>query len=152
MTDIVSKAVRSKMMSSIRSRNTCPEMAVRRYLHGAGFRYRLHDRSLPGVPDIVFTRFKVVIFIHGCFWHRHAGCRLAATPASNQEFWQNKFSANTNRDQRNVELLLRDGWRVIVIWECGIRLLGKNASLDWLPATIRSGIQKFIEWPSTTLL
>ena len=152
MTDIVSKEIRSKMMSSIRGRNTSPEMAVRRYLHGVGFRYRLHDRSLPGAPDIVLSRFKVVILIHGCFWHRHTDCRLAATPSSNQEFWQNKFSANTERDQRNVELLLRDGWRVIVIWECGIRLLGKNVSLDWLPPTIKDGIQKFIEWPSTAVL
>jgi DNA mismatch endonuclease (patch repair protein) len=147
MTDVVSKAVRSRMMSSIRGRGTRPEMAVRRYLHGRGFRYRLHDRSLPGTPDLVLPRYKAVIFVHGCFWHRHAGCHLAATPASNQEFWLKKLSANAERDQRNLQKLLRDGWRVIVIWECGIRLLGKSENLDWLPTAIRTEEYGIMEWP-----
>lgn len=138
MTDVVSQAVRSRMMSSIRGRNTRPEMAVRRYLHRCGFRYRLHDQSLPGSPDLVFPRYRTVIFVHGCFWHRHAGCRLAATPASNEEFWRQKLSANAERDQQNLQKLLRDGWQVIVIWECGIRLLGKGENLDWLPAVIKA--------------
>lgn len=148
MTDVVSKPVRSKMMSSIRGRDTQPEMIVRRYLHSCGFRYRLHDRSLPGVPDLVFPRYKTVIFVHGCFWHRHTGCRLASTPASNVEFWLKKLSANFERDQRNVQKLVIAGWRVIVLWECGIRLIGKSASLDWLPAAIMDREQMLIEWPS----
>ncbi len=135
-------------MSSIRGRNTRPEMAVRQYLHREGFRYRLHDRSLPGTPDIVFRRHKVVIFVHGCFWHRHAGCRLAANPASNAEFWIEKLSKNVERDLRNVQELLHAGWRVVVIWECGIRLLGKSENLDWLTNIIQSEEQLFTEWPS----
>ena len=148
MTDVVSKPVRSKMMSSIRGRDTQPEMIVRRYLHSCGFRYRLHDRSLPGVPDLVLPRYKTVLFVHGCFWHRHTGCRLASTPASNVEFWEKKLSANFERDQRNIEKLVIAGWKVVVLWECGIRLLGKSTSLDWLPAAIRDREQIFIEWPS----
>ena len=147
MADVVSQAVRSKIMSSIRGRNTRPEMVVRRYLHRCGFRYRLHDRSLPGSPDIVLKRYKLVIFVHGCFWHRHTGCRLAATPASNAEFWLNKFTTNSERDRRNVQMLLHDGWRIIVIWECAIRLLGKTETLDWLPTTIKHEKQRFMEWP-----
>lgn len=147
MTDVVSQAVRSRMMSSIRGRNTRPEMAIRRYLHRCGFRYRLHDRSLPGSPDLVFPRYRTVIFVHGCFWHRHAGCRLATTPASNAEFWLQKLSANAERDQQNLQKLLREGWQVIVIWECGIRLLGKGENLDWLPAAIKAERAGFTEWP-----
>lgn len=147
MTDVVSQAVRSRMMSSIRGRNTRPEMAVRRYLHRCGFRYRLHDQSLPGTPDLVFPRHQTVIFVHGCFWHRHAGCRLSATPASNAEFWRQKLSANAERDQKNLQKLVRDGWQVIVIWECGIRLLGKGENLDWLPAAIKAERAGVTEWP-----
>lgn len=150
MTDVVSKAVRSKMMSSIRGRDTRPEMVVRRYLHQCGFRYRLHDRSLSGVPDLVLPRYRTVIFVHGCFWHRHAGCGFAATPSSNREFWLEKLSANTERDQRNVQKLLCEGWRVIIIWECGIRLLGKSKSLDWLPVALKNEEVRFLEWPSPT--
>lgn len=147
MVDVVTQAVRSRMMSSIRGRDTRPEMVVRHYLHQRGFRYRLHDRSLPGAPDLVFPRYKVVIFVHGCFWHRHARCRLAATPVNNAEFWLKKLSGNTERDQRNEQKLLRDGWRIIVIWECGIRLLGKGENLDWLPKRIKGDENNLIEWP-----
>lgn len=148
MTDVVSQAVRSRMMSSIRGRDTRPEMIVRRYLHRCGFRYRLHDRSLPGAPDLVLPRYRAVIFVHGCFWHRHAGCRFAATPANNHEFWRQKLSDNIERDQRTIQKLLHDDWRVIVVWECGIRLLGKSSSLDWLPIAIKNEEQKFMEWPA----
>jgi len=147
MTDVVSKAVRSKMMSSIRGRDTRPEMTVRRYLHRNGFRYRLHDRSLPGSPDLVFPRYRAVIFVQGCFWHRHAGCRFSTTPANNREFWLKKLLANAERDKRNIQKIIQDGWRVIVIWECGIRSLGKSKSLDWLPIGIKDENQQFIEWP-----
>ena len=147
MVDVVSKALRSKIMSSIRGRDTRPELTVRRYLHGYGFRYRLHVRSLPGSPDIVLPRYRTVIFVHGCFWHRHEGCRLAATPATNPEFWLEKLSANIARDQRNLQTLLQDDWRVIIIWECGIRRLGKTETLDWLPSAIRAAPPGVREWP-----
>ena len=147
MADVVSQAVRSKIMSSIRGRNTRPEMVVRTYLHRRGFRYRLHDQFLPGSPDIVLKRYKLVIFVHGCFWHRHVNCRLAATPTSNVEFWLKKLTANSKRDQQNIQMLLDGGWRVIVIWECAIRLLGRTETLDWLPTAINDDSRRFMEWP-----
>jgi DNA mismatch endonuclease (patch repair protein) len=121
MADIVDKATRSRMMSGIRGKHTGPELALRRALHRTGLRYRLHVRELPGRPDIVFPRFRAVILVQGCFWHRHAGCRFATNPASNRAFWQKKFAGNVRRDRKNLLLLLENGWRVAVIWECAIR-------------------------------
>jgi DNA mismatch endonuclease (patch repair protein) len=106
------------MMSSIKGRNTSPEMAVRKYLHAAGLRFRLHSDRLPGRPDIVLPSFKVAIFVHGCFWHRHEGCAFATTPASNSEFWQRKFDANVARDAKCIRLLGELGWTPLVFWEC----------------------------------
>lgn len=120
MTDIVDPATRSRMMAGIRNRDTAPEMAVRRELYRLGIRYRLHNGKLPGRPDIVIGRLRTVIFVHGCYWHRHPGCRLAYTPKSNVEFWLNKLEGNVARDARNQALLMEQGWRVIVIWECEI--------------------------------
>jgi len=105
-------------MSRIRGKDTVPELALRRALHGMGFRYRLHASSLPGKPDLVMRKYKAAIFVHGCFWHRHAGCKIAAIPKSNVEFWQRKFSDNVARDSRNISLLKEMGWRVFVVWEC----------------------------------
>jgi DNA mismatch endonuclease (patch repair protein) len=119
--DVVDAATRSKMMSGIHSKNTRPEMAVRKYLHAQGFRYRLHARGLPGSPDLVLPKCRVAIFVHGCFWHRHAGCRYATTPATNAERWATKFRANTERDARNDAALRAAGWRVIVVWECELK-------------------------------
>ncbi|MDG4554193.1 MAG: DNA mismatch endonuclease Vsr [Candidatus Competibacter sp.] len=121
MSDIVDPATRSRMMSRIRNRDTAPEMAVRRELHGLGIRYRLHNGKLPGRPDIVIGRLHTVIFVHGCYWHRHPGCRLAYIPKSNVEFWQSKLEGNAIRDAQNQARLVALGWRVIVIWECEIR-------------------------------
>ncbi len=121
MTDIVDQATRSRMMSRIRNRDTAPEMAVRRELCSLGIRYRLHNGKLPGRPDIVIGRLRTVIFVHGCYWHRHPGCRLAYTPKSNVEFWQRKLEGNVARDARNQALLMEQGWRVVVIWECETR-------------------------------
>ena len=118
MTDIVSPEVRSRMMRAIGPRNTQPEMRVRRFLHAAGLRYRLHVPGLPGKPDIVLPKYKCVIFVHGCFWHRHPGCRYATTPATRQEFWSQKFQQNVLRDERVRIELAQAGWRVFVIWEC----------------------------------
>ena len=121
MTDIVDQATRSRMMARIHNRDTAPEMAVRRELYSLGIRYRLHNGKLPGRPDIVIRRLRTVIFVHGCYWHRHPGCRLAYTPKSNVEFWQRKLEGNAIRDIENQAHLIEMGWRVIVIWECEIR-------------------------------
>jgi DNA mismatch endonuclease (patch repair protein) len=147
LADIVTPEVRSKMMSGIRGRDTKPEMTVRRYLHRCGFRYRLHDRSLPGVPDLVFPRFRVVVMVHGCFWHQHSGCQYATTPKNNWEFWQTKLVGNVARDKRNIERLVRAGWRVIVLWECGLRGGGAESELNWLPEAIRGGAAEVAVWP-----
>jgi len=117
MTDIVDKETRSRMMSSIRGKNTKPELAVRSYLHRAGLRFRLHVR-LPGKPDLVFPKYRTVVFVHGCFWHRHKSCRFATTPASNTVFWQKKFDANVSRDAAAKKALRKLGWRVRIIWAC----------------------------------
>lgn len=119
--DVVDSATRSRMMSGIRSKDTKPEMTVRRYLHANGFRYRLHTSTLPGSPDLVLPKYKVAIFVHGCFWHRHPSCRYATTPTSNVEHWTRKFTANTERDARKLTALEDAGWRVIVVWECELR-------------------------------
>ncbi len=121
MADIVDPATRSRMMAGIRGKNTRPELLIRSALHRAGFRFRLHVARLPGSPDIVLPKYKAVLFVHGCFWHRHVGCRYASTPATRPEFWADKFKANTDRDRRNYRQLLDAGWRVFTIWECGIR-------------------------------
>ena len=121
MTDIVNAEKRSEIMSRIKGRNTTPELAVRRIAHGLGFRFRLHRRDLPGSPDLVFPRYRTIVFVHGCFWHRHDGCRYAYRPKSRIQFWTKKFEENVARDARN-EAALRDlGWRVVVIWECETR-------------------------------
>ena len=121
MTDIVDPATRSRMMAGIRNRDTAPERVVRQELYRLGIRYRLHNGKLPGRPDIVISRLRTVIFVHGCFWHRHPGCRLAYTPKSNVEFWLTKLEGNARRDTENQASLAELGWRVIVIWECEIR-------------------------------
>jgi DNA mismatch endonuclease (patch repair protein) len=105
-------------MAAVGSANTGPELRVRKAIHAAGFRYALHRRDLPGRPDIVMPRLGVVIFVHGCFWHRHKGCKAASTPTSNTEFWTAKFDANVTRDRRNMRDLKALGWKVVVVWEC----------------------------------
>lgn len=121
MADIVDKETRSRMMSGIRGRDTKPELTLRRALHQRGLRYRLHGADLPGRPDLVFPRRKAVIFVHGCFWHRHEGCQLATTPTSNIGFWVQKFEKTVERDSRNMRLLHKAHWRVAVVWECALR-------------------------------
>lgn len=121
MADSLSRADRSRRMALIRGSDTKPEMFVRRLLHGLGYRYRLHVRTLPGKPDLVFRSRRAVIFVHGCFWHRHVGCRLARLPKSRLEFWQPKLDANKERDGRNIAALQEMGWRVFVVWECELK-------------------------------
>ena len=132
-------------MSRIQGKNTKPEMAVRRYLHGQGFRFRLHRKDLPGKPDLVLPRYRVVIFVHGCFWHRHQGCFYATSPATRKEFWRNKLNGNVQRDHLQQKALLEQGWRILVIWECGIR--HANETLHEIK-TLVVGNSVFNEWPS----
>lgn len=118
MVDIIDSARRSALMGRIGPRDTSPELAVRRAAHAWGLRFRLHRRDLPGCPDLVFPKYRLIVFVHGCFWHRHAGCPNCTQPKTRPEFWQSKFAANVARDAR-VETELRAlGWRVEVIWEC----------------------------------
>ncbi len=118
MTDSLSKARRSWNMSRITSKNTEPELAVRSIVHKLGYRYGLHSRHLPGTPDLVLTRLQTVIFVHGCFWHRHQGCKFTTSPKSGTIDWKRKFSDNTGRDLRNTAELKKLGWHIIVVWGC----------------------------------
>jgi DNA mismatch endonuclease (patch repair protein) len=118
MVDTLTPTQRSERMSRIRSANTLPEVALRKALHRLGFRFRLHGRRLPGKPDIVLRKYHTVILVHGCFWHRHEGCKVATTPKSNTEFWVEKFDRNVRRDAVVVDQLEAAGWRVLVVWEC----------------------------------
>lgn len=137
MTDIVTPDQRSKMMAGIRAKNTKPELLIRRALFAQGLRFRLHRRDLPGVPDIVFPGRKIVVFVHGCFWHQHPSCRFAKLPSSNTNFWRNKLEGNTERDERAAAALLSMGWRVLTVWECATRnpLILKSLGLrirEWI--------------------
>ncbi|MCY1302049.1 Very short patch repair protein [compost metagenome] len=118
MTDFLSPAERSDRMSRIRGKDTQPELALRKVLHRLGLRYRLHGAGLPGKPDLVFPRYRTVVFVHGCFWHRHDGCSIASTPKSNTPFWLEKFEKNVARDARVATDLQDLGWTVLVVWEC----------------------------------
>lgn len=117
--DVISSDARSALMSRIRGKNTKPELAVRSILHKMGFRFRLHDRSLPGCPDIVLRRIRSVIFVHGCFWHRH-DCGKAYVPKTRRAFWAKKFSGNVARDRINLSKLKAAGWKTLIVWECEI--------------------------------
>lgn len=121
MTDIVDQQTRSLMMSGIRGKNTKPELALRRALHARGFRFRLHSGKVHGRPDLVLPKHRAVVFVHGCFWHRHKGCRYATVPATRPEFWRAKFDANVARDRTVRTTLLDGGWRVATVWECALR-------------------------------
>ena len=146
--DIVNKQTRSKMMSNIKSKNTKPEIIVRSLLHQKGFRFRLHDKKLPGKPDIVLKKYNAVVFIHGCYWHRHENCKLTSTPKQNAEFWNKKFSDNIRRDNEVYYQLKKLGWRTAIIWECCIRDK-KNLSdtIDLLASWIKSD-REYIEIPT----
>ena len=121
MADRISPEHRSWNMSRIRGKDTGPELSLRSLLHRAGFRYRLHDTTLPGKPDLVFPRYRTGIFVHGCYWHRHSGCKYAATPRTRTDFWLAKFQGTVERDRRTAEALTQRGWRVITVWECELK-------------------------------
>ncbi len=127
MTDIFTPERRSEIMSSIRSRDTRPELIVRSFLHAMGLRFRLYRRDLPGSPDLVFPKYKFVLFVHGCFWHQHPGCKRARMPSTRRSFWQAKLRRNIERDLEAVRQLRDKGWRVFVLWECEI---GEGALID----------------------
>jgi len=131
MTDHLTKEKRSWNMSRIRSKNTKPEMIVRSMLHRMGYRFRLYRNDLPGKPDIILRKYKTVIFVHGCFWHRHKGCKRCTTPGSNQDYWLPKFEKNIIKDKKNQKLLKKQGWNYIIVWECKIKDLDKlSVKLD----------------------
>lgn len=137
MTDIVDKQTRSRMMAGIKGKDTKPELVLRRALHARGFRYRLHSKNVPGRPDLVFSKHHAIVFVHGCFWHRHEGCRYTTTPSTRPEFWQAKFDANVARDRSVHDQLLDAGWRVATVWECALKrpeetALAANLLAAWL--------------------
>jgi DNA mismatch endonuclease, patch repair protein len=157
MVDVVDKATRSRIMAKIRGKDTMPELIIRKALHKAGFRYRLHDKKLPGKPDLVFPKYKAVIQVNGCFWHGH-GCRKHQWPASNREYWEMKIKKNVERDHKNIDICSKLGWRILIVWECAIK--GKNSIpnkilveliKDWLinkleNAQIQGEKQEIINW------
>ena len=112
---------RSRNMSAIKSKNTKPEITVRKLLHSMGYRFRLHKKDLPGSPDIVLPKYKTVIFVHGCFWHRHQNCKYASNPKTRREFWEKKFKENIERDKKTQEKLKNLGWKTNIVWECEIK-------------------------------
>lgn len=136
MADTLSPEARSKRMALIHGKDTKPEMVVRRLLHGMGYRYRLHCGDLPGKPDLVFRSRHAVVFVHGCFWHRHENCQLARLPKSRVEFWSAKLEGNKQRDAKKLAELEALGWRVLVVWECELQ------NRDHLAARLRG----FLEW------
>ena len=136
MTDTMTRIQRSQCMSRIKSKNTGPEIAVRRIVHRLGCRFRLEPQRLPGSPDIILTRHRAVIFVHGCFWHRHKNCRFAYMPKSRKVFWRRKFEENVRRDRRAMQKLGKLGWNALVIWECQV------SDPDWLRCQINGFLSK----------
>jgi DNA mismatch endonuclease (patch repair protein) len=137
--DTVDLATRSQIMSAVGRKDTGAELLLRRALHRIGLRYRLHDRSLPGTPDLVFPRFRAVIFVHGCYWHSH-GCYRSTVPKSHRKFWVDKFATNRARDQRKERQLLEHGWRVLTVWECAVT--GRSAkSLSTIGKSVKAWLK-----------
>lgn len=125
MVDRLSSSARSELMAKVHGKNTAPELFVRKTAHSLGYRFRIHRADLPGCPDIVFPSRRKVIFVHGCFWHQHEGCKRASVPKTRQEFWLKKLASNVARDKQNVAALIEAGWEVLVLWECQIRDQGR---------------------------
>jgi len=136
MVDIVDKTTRSRMMSGIRGKDTRPELIIRKALFRKGFRYKLHDKTLPGKPDLVLPKYQAVIFIHGCFWHGH-DCHLFKWPSTRPEFWKNKITRNIEVDKRNIRQLKNEGWYILTVWECALKGKGRR-DLDELVTDIAS--------------
>jgi len=136
MADVHSKETRSYNMSQIKGKNTKPEMLVRRFLHGNGYRYKLHDKSLPGKPDIVLPKYKTVIFVNGCFWHGHKNCKYYLVPKTRTEWWLNKINGNIANDTKAISSLKKEGWKIITIWECDLKSAKVDETLNTLHAKL----------------
>ena len=144
--DIKSKDERRYNMSKIRSKNTLAEICVRKYLFSAGFRYRLHSTDLPGKPDLVFKKYRAAVFINGCFWHLHEGCRYFKWPTTNEEFWKNKLTANKDRDLAQYKRLFELGWRIFIVWECELKPKNRQETLKQLSNELKEGGEFRYEW------
>ena len=142
MADVHDKATRSFNMSQIKGKNTKPEMLVRRFLHANGFRYKLHDKTLPGKPDIVLPKYKTVIFIHGCFWHGHEGCKYYVVPKTKTEWWLNKINGNIVNDEKAIEALKKEGWKIITLWECELKSNNFTVTLSKLQKKLLKSIHE----------
>ncbi|PYF74353.1 very short patch repair endonuclease [Pedobacter nutrimenti] len=140
MADVHSKKIRSYNMSRIKGKNTKPELLVRKFLHSHGFRYRLHVKDLPGKPDIVLPKYKTVIFVHGCFWHGHEGCKYYVVPKTRTEWWLNKINGNISKDLDNKSLLIKSGWKVIEVWECGLKATRIDLTLSDLFSVFQGSV------------
>jgi len=145
MVDVVDRLTRSRMMAGIRGKDTRPELLIRKALFRQGFRYRLHDRRLPGHPDLVFPRYGAVIFVHGCFWHRHR-CHLFKWPKTRRQFWKKKLNGNVRTDRRNYARLEEQGWRILTIWECALKGRTRRS-----PEKIMAQVSRWLERGSRNL-
>jgi DNA mismatch endonuclease, patch repair protein len=139
MADVHNKEQRRYNMQQIKATNTKPEMLVRRFLHTNGFRYSLHSKKLPGKPDIVLTKYQTIIFVHGCFWHGHARCKYYAVPKTSTDWWLNKINTNKANDAKAIKALKKDGWKIIVVWECGLKAAKLEKTLKGILKKIKDG-------------
>lgn len=140
MADVHEPEIRSYNMSQISGKDTKPEMMVRKFLHANGFRYRLHVKNLPGIPDLVLPKYNSVIFVHGCFWHAHEGCKYFKLPQTRSDWWKEKLFNNKVRDERHIEKLKEEGWNVIVVWSCELKPQKRNVTLKNLVSSLRTAI------------
>lgn len=138
MADKISKETRSRNMSHIKSKNTQPEMLVRKYLFSRGLRYRVNDKRLPGKPDLVFPKYKTVIFVNGCFWHQH-DCKFGSTPKSNTDYWLPKLERNVSRDKKSYTELEKLGWKIIIVWECELKKEKREVTLETVYHRLTAG-------------
>ena len=136
MADVHNKTTRSYNMSQIKSKDTKPELLVRKYLHSKGFRFRLNEKKLPGKPDIVLPKYKTVIFVNGCFWHGHKGCKYFVMPKSRIEYWSSKIKRNQLNDSKAIKLLMKDGWKVITVFECELKKAYKEKTLQKIATAV----------------
>lgn len=141
MADVHDKATRSYNMSRIRATDTKPEMLVRKFLHARGFRYRLHDKKLPGKPDLVFPKYKTVLFVNGCFWHGHQNCKYFVIPKTRTEWWQQKIKETAKRDRKNYKILKELGWNILIVWECELKSYKKNKTMEKIRRKIEEKVK-----------
>lgn len=141
MSDVHNRGVRSYNMSRIKGKDTKPELIIRSFLHARGVRYRLFRKDLPGKPDLILKKYQTVVFVHGCFWHAHEGCKYFSIPKTNTDWWLSKLSKNKQRDEIAINELKNAEWKVIVIWECELREPLRTKTLDWLLDEIRSQVE-----------